>query len=118
ATPASDVYSLGASLYYALTGALPLSADNPVAMLRAHIEQAPQPPSKRLRRAVSPALEAIVMRCLAKRADERYPDAGAVADALAACPLANTWRPARASLPAPTATRAADGLRDTVALAG
>lgn len=118
ATPASDVYSLGATLYFALVGDVPLPADNPAAMMQAHIEREPERPSVRLGRAVEGELEGIIMRCLAKRPRDRFADAGALADALAACGSANRWRPQRTTAAPPLKV---DGdhdssLSDTVAL--
>ncbi len=123
AIPASDVYSLGATLYFALVGKVPLSADNTAAILRAHIERTPEPPSQRMDTPLPPDVEAIVMRCLAKSLDERYPNAGVLADTLASCSLSNAWRPGRSVLVDPAASPTAGitdpeatGLGDTVEL--
>jgi len=70
----SDLYSLGATAYHALTGSPPIRGDTPVAVLRAHIEQPPRAPNEVVA-GVSEALSRILMKLLAKSPDERYPSA-------------------------------------------
>ncbi|MCZ7681961.1 MAG: serine/threonine protein kinase [Sandaracinaceae bacterium] len=84
ASPRADVYALGAVLYYLLAGKAPLDASTPQALALAHVGQDVPPPSERLGRALPPALEAVVMRCLHKDAALRFADAGALAAALRA----------------------------------
>jgi serine/threonine-protein kinase len=103
----SDVYSLGAVLYFALSGVPPFSATSSVAILTAHIQQVPLPPSARTGRAIPPDVEAIVSKCLAKAPAERYADAAELAEALAASSVAGTWQPPRIDATSP-AERAAD----------
>jgi serine/threonine-protein kinase len=80
ATAASDVYSLGVVLFECLAGHRPFLADTPVALALAHVrEPVPELPDD-----VPASLAAVVRRALAKQPDERYPDAAAFADALAA----------------------------------
>jgi serine/threonine-protein kinase len=61
----SDIYSLGASLYFALTGAAPFAATSLGALLQAHMTEGVEPPSQRA--AGIPAdLERVILRCLEK----------------------------------------------------
>ncbi|HEY9898832.1 MAG TPA: diguanylate cyclase [Pantanalinema sp.] len=67
----SDLYSAGALAYHLLTGRVPFEGDDPVTVLRAHLEEAPEPISP-LCPEVSPELEAVVMRLLAKDPLSRF----------------------------------------------
>jgi beta-lactam-binding protein with PASTA domain len=73
-TPASDLYSVGVVLYEALTGRLPFEAETPVAVALKQISERPRPP-RELNPEVSPALDAVVLRALAKDPANRYPSA-------------------------------------------
>ncbi len=76
--PHSDVYGLGAILYYLLTSQPPHSADSVGEALRAVEEKEPIPP-RQLNASVDAVLEAICLKCLAKDPAFRYPTASALA---------------------------------------
>lgn len=70
----SDVYSLGCVLYEILTGEPPFIGDSPVAVAYQHVREDPKPPSTRLR-GISPELDAVVLKALAKNPENRYQSA-------------------------------------------
>lgn len=73
ATPRSDVYSVGVLLYHCLTGRPPFSGDVRE-LARQHVHESPVPPRK-LNRKISPGMEAVILRALAKDPSDRYPSA-------------------------------------------
>jgi tetratricopeptide (TPR) repeat protein len=85
----ADIYAVGALAYEMLCGRTPFVAPTPQAMLAAHITQAPEPLSHH-RRAVTPVLNAVLLRCLEKRPADRWQQAGELAAQLeaAATPVA------------------------------
>jgi serine/threonine protein kinase len=76
---ASDVYGLGATLYYLLTGQAPFT-DPDVASVLPQVQLGEFPAPRRVKRNVPKALEAICQRAMALRPADRYPSARAVAD--------------------------------------
>jgi eukaryotic-like serine/threonine-protein kinase len=66
----SDIYALGVTLYYLLTGTTPFEASTTMEKMAAHLERAPGWPTSPM--TVPPQIEEIVLRCLAKRPEDRY----------------------------------------------
>ena len=79
----SDVYSLAIVGYQMLAGELPFQATNTPAMLMKHLSDVP-PPLRERRRDLPPLLAAAIERAMAKRPDDRWGDAAAFRDAIAA----------------------------------
>jgi beta-lactam-binding protein with PASTA domain/predicted Ser/Thr protein kinase len=75
-TPQSDVYSVGVILYEALTGQVPFEGDSAVAVALKQVSEQPRRPSA-LNPEVPPALDAVVMRALAKDPEQRFSNADA-----------------------------------------
>jgi serine/threonine protein kinase len=80
----SDLYSLGVSLYEMLTGSLPFTASHPMEWVHCHIARQPIPPRERLKNIPAP-VSAIIMKLLAKTAEERYQTAAGVESDLRRC---------------------------------
>ncbi len=72
----SDLYALGITFYQMLTGRLPFTASDPMAWVHAHIARRPVPPAERVQ--MPAVLSAVVMKLLAKTAEDRYQTAAGV----------------------------------------
>ncbi|MGF6482299.1 PAS domain S-box-containing protein [Paraburkholderia sp. JPY419] len=80
----SDLYSLGVTYYRMLTGVLPFSASDPMEWVHCHIARQPVPPAE-LDRSIPGPVSAIVMKLLAKSAEDRYQTAFGVEHDLRCC---------------------------------
>jgi len=80
----SDLYSLGVTLYQALTGSLPFTARDPLEWIHCHIARHPLPPRDRFPD-IPPNISAIVMKLLAKTPEERYQTAAGLQNDLQRC---------------------------------
>jgi serine/threonine-protein kinase len=102
----SDIYSVGALAYYLLTGAPPFVHPSTIAILAAHLHETARPLTER-RPDVPADVEAVVLRCLAKNPDDRFPDARSLEQAFAACRNSSEW----------SAKEAAHWWRSTISMA-
>jgi serine/threonine-protein kinase len=91
----SDIYSLGAVGYTLLCGHPPFERTNPLDVLIAHARDEAAPPST-LRADVPADVERVILRCLAKRPEDRFQDATSLEQALALCAAADQWTQADA----------------------
>ncbi|HET7188300.1 MAG TPA: protein kinase [Gemmatimonadaceae bacterium] len=89
----SDIYSLGVLAYQMLTGRVPFTAANSMALLLKHVSEAPKPIAE-LRPDTPKALSEVIDRALMKSPEDRWPTAAAMRDALRANePAGAPWRP-------------------------
>ncbi len=104
----SDIYSVGSTLFYLLTGRTPFQAKNIVALIATILEH-PAPSPRQLNPKLPLGLDRAVRRCLEKQAGERFKTYGELADALA--PYSSS-----APVPAPLGLRFLAGFIDIVFL--
>ncbi len=102
----TDIYALGCVMFEMLTGRLPFPGTNFVKILSQHLKDPPPRPRDVEPQAdVSPEVEALLLRALAKRPEDRFADMAAFARAIAAAngeaPLAPPARPADLYIPVP-----------------
>ncbi len=96
ATPKSALYSLGIILYEAVTGRLPFTAENPIAVSMKHLNEPPRPP-QRLNPDVPSGMNATILKLLAKDPADRHADTDELAEDL--------WRARRGMPPAAAAVQ-------------
>jgi serine/threonine-protein kinase len=87
----ADIYSVGCVAYYLLTGHPVFSGDTVVVTAMAHVQDAPVPPSRRSDQVIPPALEALILDCLAKDPSDRPESAEVVSARLASSVSIDSW---------------------------
>ncbi len=104
-----DIYATGIILYEMFTGHVPHTGETFMAVLAAHLNDTPPPmPSVNPELPVSPAFQAVVMKALAKKPEERYQSMAELAEAIMATPDAEavgTQAQRMASIPDTTASQ-------------
>ncbi len=80
----SDLYALGVTLYQMLTDSLPFTAADPMEWVHCHIARKPVPPSERLE-TIPGVVSTVIMKLLAKTAEERYQTAAGLERDLRRC---------------------------------
>ena len=88
----SDIYALGVVLYLLLTGHLPFTGSTSAAVMEGHLYRLPEDP-RTLNPAITPAIQAVVARALAKHSEDRYQSAGELGAALLSALVAGEAEP-------------------------
>jgi serine/threonine protein kinase len=93
----ADVYGIGAVGYFLLTGTPVFTGSSATDICLQHVRTTPEPPSARTGQPISPALEALLLRCLAKTPPQRPSDAAELLALLEACSVSGSWTAADAA---------------------
>ena len=92
----ADIYAMGCVAYWLLTGQFVFTADTTMGYLVHHIHTPPRPPSEIAGAGIPPALDDVILRCLAKDRSQRPQSAGELSRRLSAVAGAERWNAARA----------------------
>jgi len=92
----ADIYAVGCVAYFLLTGQVVFPADTPMGAVMHHAHTSPTPPSRRTELPIPPALDRLVIACLAKRPDDRPQSAKALSQRLVEVSGLEPWTDDRA----------------------
>lgn len=86
----SDIYSLGAVMYFMATGQPPFDYQQPIKVMIAHASESPRPP-REINPDIPEELEEIILQCLEKQPEDRVQDAETLSEMLQQVPHVDTW---------------------------
>jgi serine/threonine-protein kinase len=87
----SDIYCLGAVAYFMLTGRPPFDGTSSAELLIDHLKATPAPPSQVSELPIPAEFDEIVLKCLEKKPEDRYPSAAGLESALRTIPNEGPW---------------------------
>ncbi|MBI5537021.1 MAG: serine/threonine protein kinase [Deltaproteobacteria bacterium] len=87
----ADLYALGAVGYFLLTGCVVFDGPSVVEVCAGHMYKTPEPPSERCEQPIPARLEAVILRCLAKKRSDRPASAAELLEALRGCDDTPVW---------------------------
>jgi serine/threonine-protein kinase len=92
----TDLYAVGCLAYWLVTGQLVFTGRTAIETMVQHTQAIPVPPSARTELEIPPALDSIILACLAKNPNDRPASADALAEALGSITMRSSWTIARA----------------------
>ena len=87
----ADIYNLGGVIHWMLTGQPPFVSDSSLKVIVDHVKTDPTRPSMVSELPIPPEMDDVVVKCLAKRPEERFPSAEEVAIAIRKIPFGRPW---------------------------
>ncbi len=92
----ADIYSLGCVAFFMLTGSPPFKGGSPYDVVAKHMNEEPAAPSTKASQEIPAELDALILKCLAKQPEDRFPDMRSLAEALEAIEFESPWSSDRA----------------------